>query len=110
MCDSNKVSRCRKHWSEWSMGAKVGVIAAGVVVIIPGLATLCGVVTMGLWNALMPEIFKLPTISFWQALGLLLLSHILFKGGSAGHAGRRHWKRRQVWKHMHENNEAGVAK
>jgi hypothetical protein len=45
-----------------------------------GLAALVvfGLVTAGLWNALMPAIFGLPSIGFWQALGLLLLSRILF--------------------------------
>ena len=108
MDESNRKLPCRKRWSEWPMGAKVGVIAAGVLVVVPGLVTLCGVVTMGLWNALMPAIFKLPTIGFWQALGLLLLSRILLKGG-AGHAGRRHWKRRQVWKRMQEDDHPGMA-
>jgi len=37
-----------------------------------------GLVTVSLWNALMPAILGLPRISFWQALGLLLLSRILF--------------------------------
>ena len=43
---------------------------------------------MWLWNALMPAIFKLPEIGFWQAIGLLVLAQILFKGGHAGRAGR----------------------
>lgn len=33
-----------------------------------------------LWNVLMPEIFGLKIISFWQSFGLLLLSKILFGG------------------------------
>ena len=32
-----------------------------------------------LWNWLMPNIFGLPEITFWQAIGLNLLSTILFK-------------------------------
>lgn len=35
-----------------------------------------------LWNWLMPEIFGLTEITMWQALGLMLLSSILFKSGS----------------------------
>ncbi len=35
-------------------------------------------IVMLLWNWLMPAIFNLTTISFWQALGLLLLMRILF--------------------------------
>lgn len=32
-----------------------------------------------LWNWLMPVIFGLPLISFWQAAGLMLLISILFR-------------------------------
>ena len=32
-----------------------------------------------LWNWLMPTIFNLPMITFWQALGLNIMSGILFK-------------------------------
>jgi len=53
----------------------VGVrfIAFGILAL--GLA---GLVTLGLWNALMPAIFGLPTIGFWQGLGLLVLSRLFF--------------------------------
>jgi hypothetical protein len=105
MCDSRMEHCHHKPWSEWSAGAKVGVIAAGVVCV-PGLFALFGAVTMWLWNALMPEIFKLPAIGLWQAIGLLLLSHILFRGCGMGRAGRGHWKRHQVWKHMREDEAA----
>src|SRR5258706_13521447 len=38
-----------------------------------------------LWNAVVPDIFHLPPITFWQALGLALLATCLFKsnGGSS---------------------------
>lgn len=48
-------------------------------------------VVMLLWNWLMPAIFNLGVINFWQALGLVLLSKILFggfsgkRGGCCGH-------------------------
>ena len=32
-----------------------------------------------LWNWLMPIIFSLPAITFWQAAGLMLLISILFR-------------------------------
>lgn len=32
-----------------------------------------------LWNWLMPEIFGLTQITFWQAMGISALSSILFK-------------------------------
>jgi hypothetical protein len=48
-----------------------------------------GLVTVGLWNALLPSIFGLPAITFWQALGLLLLSRLLF-GRLGGWGNRMH--------------------
>ena len=33
-----------------------------------------------LWNRLMPILFHLPAITFWQAVGLLALSWLLFGG------------------------------
>ncbi len=53
-----------------------GIVGAGVL----------GLVITGLWNALLPAILGLPTITFWQALGLFLLSRLLFgRIGSGGH-------------------------
>jgi hypothetical protein len=40
---------------------------------------LFGAPLMLLWNWLMPEIFDLPYIGFWQACGLQLLATLLFK-------------------------------
>lgn len=45
------------------------------------------VALMLLWNWLMPVIFGLTTISFWQAVGLLLLSRILVGGFGFGRPG-----------------------
>jgi hypothetical protein len=45
-----------------------------------------------LWNLLVPPLFHLPAIGFWQAVGLMALCWLLFGGwrGAGGlHAGRR---------------------
>ena len=39
-----------------------------------------GVVVLQLWNWLLPPLFGVPEVSFWQALGILALSRILFGG------------------------------
>jgi hypothetical protein len=57
----------------------IGGFAIIGLIIAAALALLFGLVLMWLWNWLMPEIFGLPVISFWQAWGLVVLSHILFK-------------------------------
>jgi hypothetical protein len=106
MSDSKMGHGHRKPWAEWSTGSK-GILIFGIVVAVLCLLALCGAVTMWLWNGLMPAIFKLPEIGFWQAIGIIILSQILFKGGRAYGAGNRHWKKRQVWKHMREDESQG---
>ena len=54
--------------------------AAIIFVLFAGL--LLGLPTMLLWNWLMPVIFGLTKISFWQAMGLNILSGILLKGSN----------------------------
>ena len=47
-----------------------------------------GEIVMQLWNWLLPPIFGLREITFWQALGILALCRILF-GGFGGPRFRR---------------------
>jgi hypothetical protein len=54
-----------------------------------GVIAVFGVGVMLLWNALLPEIFGLPALNYWQAAGILLLSRILFGGLEQGHHNRR---------------------
>lgn len=73
------------------------------MVLIAIAATGFGFLIEFLWNCLMPAIFGMKTISFFQALGLLLLSKILFGGFHRhGGGGRRGWKRHmeERWEHM----------
>ena len=49
-----------------------------------------GEVVKLLWNWLAPALFGLPTISFWQAIGLLALCRILFGGFGKSGGGHRH--------------------
>jgi len=74
---------------------KIAVFATAAV-------TIGGFLVMSLWNVLMPSIFAVRAISFSQALGLLVLSKILF-GGFRPHVGsgprwRRHMRER--WEQM----------
>src|ERR1700761_7729614 len=71
-----------------------------LLLVIVGLLAM-GTIVMLLWNALMPVIFHLPMIGFWQALGLLLLTKILFSGFRGGGPKSR-WKDKinDRWKNM----------
>lgn len=56
-------------------------IAAGVFVF--------GSAVMLLWNGLLPAILGVKAITFWQAIGILVLSKILFGGFGCGHGHNR---------------------
>lgn len=61
-----------------------------MILVFGSLAVLVfGFVVMSLWNAILPAVLGVKTISFLQALGILLLSKILF-GGFRGGCGGRH--------------------
>ena len=66
----------KRHWI--LRGLKIWVFVAVA-------ATVFSFVVMGLWNRLVPAIFGLRAITFWQALGLLILSKILFGGFHGRH-------------------------
>jgi hypothetical protein len=61
-----------------------------------------GWLVMRLWNWLAPEVFGWHPITFWQALGLFLLSKILFGGFRGGWGRRGQWDRsmQERWEHM----------
>lgn len=58
-------------------GMFLGVIFVALCAIILGLPL------MALWNWLMPMLFGLTKITFWQAIGLNILAGILFGRPSA---------------------------
>lgn len=59
------------------------------------VVALFGLIVMSLWNWLMPALFGLKVISFWQAIGLVILSKILFGGFRGGPRGM-HWRHRMM--------------
>lgn len=52
-------------------------------------------VVMWLWNAILPEITGVSMVTYWQAMGILVLSKILFGGfgGFRKHKGDCHKER-----------------
>ena len=69
-----------------------------VVVVVAGLAVF-GLIVMLLWNWLVPALFHGPVLQYWQAVGLLALSRLLFgglrgRGGWHGHGRHRMWRER----------------
>lgn len=80
----------------------------GLRIVLFGLAaaTLGGFIVMGLWNWLIPAITGWHAVTFWQALGLLVLSRILFGGFRMGPRGGRGWRPRFTHEMTPEEREA----
>jgi hypothetical protein len=75
--------------------AVAGVIGVGV------FALAFGWFVQLLWNWLMPAIFGLGTIGYWQAFGLVILGKLIFGSiGGGGHRPRRdhgRWEKHGQW-------------
>lgn len=64
--------------------------------VVVGILALISYIVMLLWNNLLPDIFHVTTITYWQAAGLLILSKILFGfGGPKGRSGAP-WMRHKM--------------
>ena len=87
--------RGRNFWIKRAIFIPIA-IAAGVFIF--------GSAVMYLWNAILPAVLGISTITFWQALGILVLSKILFGGFRGGHGhprfhGHSH-EMREKWMHL----------
>ena len=58
----------------WLIIAPLALLGMALFILIGGFAV------RGLWNWLLPPLFGWPSLSFWQALGMLALCRILFGG------------------------------
>lgn len=76
-------------------GFKIAVFATLAIAVL-------GFVVMRLWNWLTPTLFGWHLITFWQAVGLLVLSKILFGGFRGGPGKHIYWRRRmkERWENM----------
>ena len=64
------------------LGTLVGLVL-GTVVMATIFALIVGVPLMLLWDAVMPALFGLKTITLLQSMGLILITHILIPSKSS---------------------------
>ncbi|MEL4106345.1 hypothetical protein AAFA46_05815 [Oscillospiraceae bacterium WX1] len=73
--------------SKWSKTPKPVQITLYIILGLLGVTAmgiLFGYIIQLLWNWLMPELFGLGTISYWQAIGIFILAKLLFGFGMGG--------------------------
>lgn len=74
----------------------------GFALIGAALVFVLGFVVMYLWNAILPGVLGVKTISFWQAMGIFVLAKILFGGFRGGGHKKHEWRRKMhdKWEQM----------
>jgi len=73
-----------------------------------GILLLAGYGVMLLWNAILTDVLGVNPLSYWQAVGLLLLSRILFgRWGPPSYQDKMAYKKRkEKWQNMTEEERA----
>jgi hypothetical protein len=87
---------------------------AGFGILGLGFIALFILITMSLWNCLIPTLFHGPVLTYWQTAGIFLLSKILLTGiAPHGHDKRpgfrrfdKNWKEKYYHKYGSECPEA----
>jgi Ca2+/H+ antiporter, TMEM165/GDT1 family len=77
---------CGKERGKGFWIARAILIPIGIAV----LVLLLGFLIMFLWNSILPALFGFHTITFWQGVGLLVLTRILFGGFKCCHKSHFH--------------------
>ena len=80
------------------------VIIPVILICVVLVAFLIGWIVMKLWNGIVTPVLGLNMITYWQAVGMLILSRILF-GGFSGGGSRRRSPSIQKEKWMNMSNE-----
>ena len=88
-------------WAKYTLYALLGLLGAFL------MGLLFGNLIMWLWNWLMPSLFGLRAIGFWEGLGLFLLAKILFGfgGSSSGDGDKRHHHGKRYHHHHGEGEK-----
>ena len=99
------------NWETYHPAKKIVLIIGGVILGV-GIAILVGFIIMWLWNGLMPKIFNLPLITYWQGLGLALLGRLILGGfgGGSNSDSKSKGKHKQRISHCEDAYEADWEK
>ena len=71
-------------WNKLPRGLKVVVWTGLGIIFFTTMVFVFGWVIQLLWNATIADMFGLPAISYWQAVGIFILAKILFGFGFGG--------------------------
>jgi len=96
MCNTNQEEKHRHGYRAVSTGVRFFGRMIVRLMFMVVFALVLAVVVMWLWNRLMPGVFGLAVITYWQAFGLMILARLIL--GTLGMGfGRFHWHDRKHW-------------
>ena len=75
----------KETWNEVPKPLRIIIYTVLGIIAGVGFGLLFGWIVVWLWNWLMPMLFGLPTITFWQGVGIFVLAKILFGGFNNSH-------------------------
>ncbi len=78
------MSEWNRKWYRVPKGLRIVSMVVVGLVTAAALGLVFGIFVRELWNWLMPELFGLKTITYWQAFGIVLLGHLVFGGHGGG--------------------------
>ncbi|HWQ57468.1 MAG TPA: hypothetical protein VN540_00485 [Clostridia bacterium] len=95
----------KEKWAGIPKWMKIPLYAILGVVGFAALGFLFGWLIQHLWNWLMPGVFGLKEIGFWQAVGLFVLARILFGISGSRHDGNSRSKEKRKKKYGSESDD-----
>ncbi len=96
MSNTNHEKRCRHGHGAFAMGARFCGMMFVRLLFTVVFALVLAIVVMWLWNRLMPGLFGVAIIGYWQAFGLMILARLVL--GTLGMGlGRFRWHDRRHW-------------
>lgn len=101
------MSELKRNWDNVPKAAKIvlytilGILGAAL------LGLLFGHLIRWLWNRLMPSLFGLRTIGFWEGVGLFVLARVLLGGFGGSGGSSDDSKHRKKHKHRAGGKEEG---
>ena len=85
------------RWQKVPKPVRIVVYVLLGLLVAASFALIFGYLTMTLWNAILPTLFSLPEVTFWQAVGLLVLARLFTGSFHRGHC-RDHFRhKREQW-------------
>ena len=73
-----------------------------IVLFFAGLMVALVWVVMLIWNAILPDVIGVREVNYWQMLGIIFISRLLFGGSKFGSKNHKSKKRSQ-WKEKFKN-------